>query len=203
MRVRRESAHDRGHAVEERRRVSLCSYTPRVRRAALFALVGVAFFGHWLLADPSFEVSDSQSEWKYVLGFSAAILALAFALPVFGRLAGGRWVFRLSLLAGAGAALGSLANILEDGLQMGWAFFGFILGTAIIELSLLALTVVMTLTGRGGYRLLALIPAATAAAIVLYVIAGGILMLATWLAAAALALALPTRTAPQAAPTTA
>jgi len=44
-------------------------------------------------------------------------------------------------------------------------------------------------------RLVALLPAGTLSAIVFHVIAGGILMLATWLAAAALALALPTRAA--------
>ncbi len=63
-------------------------------------------------------------------------------------------------------------------------------------------TVVIAFVGRGGHRLLALIPAGTLAAIIFYVIAGGILMVATWLAAAALALALPTRAAAQAAPTT-
>jgi len=135
-----------------------------------------------------------------VLLFSAALLILAFALAVFGRMVGGRWVLRLSLLAGAGAALGSIANVVEDGLDMGWAFWGFILSLVIINPALVALTVVIA-TGRSGHRLLALIPAATLAAIIFYVHLGGPLMLATWLAAAAVALVIPTRAAAPAAPT--
>lgn len=67
---------------------------------------------------------------------------------------------------------------------------------------LLALTAAMASVGNGYRRLFALVPAGTMGAIVLYVIAGGPLMLATWLAAAALALALAARTPAHAAPTT-
>ena len=154
------------------------------------------------LARVLLEESETQAEWKYVLGFSAALFALALALPVYGRLVGGRWVFRLSLLAGTGAALAGVANIFEDGLQITWVFFVFILSTAIILLGCLALTIVIARTAHGGRRLLSLIPASTMAAIVLYVIAGGILMLAAWLAAAAVALALPTHKDVWAAPAT-
>jgi hypothetical protein len=171
-------------------------------RAALFALVGVAFFAHWVIADPSYEVSDSQDDWSYVLLFRAAILTLVFALPAFGRLVGGRAVFRASLVAAAGAALNSLVNVVEDGFHQDWAFFVFALGSATLLLGLLALSILAGLRGRGGRRLLALVPAATIAALLLYVVFGGPLMLATWLVAAALALALPTRTAMQAAATT-
>ncbi len=170
-------------------------------RFAFFTLTGVLFFGHWLLADPSFEVTEAITDTKYVLLFSAALLTLALALPVFGRMLGGRWVLRLSLLAGAGAAVGSLANIVEDGFDMGWAFWGFILSLLIINPALVALTVVIASTARGGDRLLALIPAGALAAIIFYVHSGGPLMLATWLAAATVALVLPTRRA-AAAPTT-
>ena len=79
------------------------------------------FLVHWLVADPSYEISETQDDWAYVLGFSAAILSLAFAIPMFARLAIGRVGFRVSLIAGTGAALSSVANILEDGLHMGWA----------------------------------------------------------------------------------
>jgi hypothetical protein len=33
-------------------------------RSALFAFVGLAFFVYWVVADPSFEESASQSEWS-------------------------------------------------------------------------------------------------------------------------------------------
>ena len=173
---------------------------PRVFRAALFTLVGVFFLVIWLWLDPSYQESASQSEWSHVLGFSAAILVLAFVLPLFAQLVGGRRVFRVSLVPAAGAALASLSNIVEDGLQMGWAFWGFILSTAIIDLGLLALTVLIAYGGRGGYRLLAVVPAVTLAAMAFWVIAGGIIMLAAWLGAAALALALPAHTAARVAP---
>ena len=117
-------------------------------RSALFAFVGFAFFVYWVVADPSFEDSASQSEWS---------------------------------------------------LQMSWVFFVFILGTAFMQLGLVALTGVIAFSGRGGYRLLALVPAGTIAAIILFVVAGGPIMLATWLTAAMLALTLPTSTTAQAA----
>jgi len=169
-----------------------------VVRAVLFTFVGVYSFAHWVVTDPSYEISDSQDEWNYVLAFSALLFSLAVAIPILAHLAGGRFAFRASLVAAAGAALAGFANILEDGLGMGWAFFAFILGTAIVLLGLSVLTVVITFAGRGGHRVLAVVPAGTMAGIILYVIAGGPLMLAAWLAAAALALALRARTFVQA-----
>ena len=160
-------------------------------RAALFASVGVAFFGHWALTDPSFEETPTQSEWNYVLAFSGVILVLAIAIPLLAELVGGRFVFRVSLVAAAGAGLASVANVFEDGLHIEWVFFAFVLGAAIMLLALLILSVAITLAGQGGSRLLALVPLGTVVAILLYVVAGGPLMLATWLTAAALALALP------------
>jgi hypothetical protein len=75
--------------------------------AVLFAFVGVAFLLHWVLADPGFEASDTQDDWRHVLGFSAALLSLAVALPVFAQAAGRGDVVRVSLGAAAGAALSS------------------------------------------------------------------------------------------------
>jgi hypothetical protein len=171
-----------------------------VLRSALFAFVGLAFFVYWVVADPSFEESARQSEWSYVLAFSGVILLLAFAVPTLAQLVGGRLAFRVSLAAAAGATLSSVANIFEDGLQMSWVFVVFILGEGFMQLGLLALTGVIAFSGRGGYRLLALVPAGTTAAIILFVVAGGPIMLASWLTAAMLALALPTSTTAQAAP---
>jgi len=164
-----------------------------MKQAALFAFVGAAFLAHWVVADPSYEGSASQSEWAYVLFFSGVILLLALAVPLLARPVDGRLATRVSLVVAAGASLGSIANIFEDGLQVGWVFFVFVLGSAIMLLGLLALTIVIVLTGRGSQRLLAFVPAGTLAAIVLYVPAGGPLMLASWVIAATLALALPAR----------
>ncbi len=157
---------------------------------ALFALVGVAFLLHWILADPGFEVSNTQDDWRHVLGFSAALLSLAVALPRFAQLlVGRRDVLGVSLVAAAGAALSSAANIFEDGLHMGWAFYVFVMGTGALGLGLVALTVAIAACAERYGRLTALVPAGTLAAILFYVHAGGPVMFATWLAAAAFAVA--------------
>lgn len=158
-----------------------------------FAFVGAVFLAHWVITDPGYGESATQSEWRYVLFFSAALLTLGVAWPLFGRMVGGRWVWRLSLLGGAGATLSSLANIVEDGLRHDWAFFAFILGSAIGVFSLLALTAVIAFTERGRRRLLAVVPAAVVTGYILYVAAGGIIMLAAWLGAAAMEFVLPAR----------
>ena len=51
-----------------------------MKRATLFAVFGVAFFAHWFVVTPSFDVSPTQGEWPYVLWFSAIILTLAFVV---------------------------------------------------------------------------------------------------------------------------
>ena len=170
-----------------------------VKRAALFAFFGVAFFAHWLVVTPSFEASPTQGEWPYVLWFSAIILTLAFVVPQFAQLVGGSFPFRASLVVAAGAVLSSAANVLEDGLKMDWAFLAFIAGLVIIYIGLLALT--LALVARGRMRQFALVPAGTVAALVFYVFAGGPLMLAAWLLAAALAL-VPLRERSATVPTT-
>jgi len=155
-----------------------------VLRVAYFALVGSGFLAYWVIADPGYDVSDSQDEWAYVLAFSGVILSLAFAIPLFAQLAGGRWALRIALVAAAGSALASLANIFEDGFQIDWVFFVFVLGAAIQLVGFLALAVVVAVGKRGSQRLLALVPLGTAVAIIAFVPVGGPLMFATWLGAA-------------------
>ena len=169
-----------------------------MRRAALFALTGLGFFTFWLIADPGFEASPTQGEWPNVLAFSAIILTLAFAVPQFADLVGGRWAFRASRVVAAGAVLSSVANVIEDGFKMDWAFFAFILGFAIMEIGLLALTI--AIATRVGQRHYGVVPAGALAAILLFVIAGGPVMLGSWFVAAALALA-QTRKRVEVAPT--
>jgi hypothetical protein len=165
-----------------------------IGRSLLFALTGVAFFVFWAIARPSFEMTASMTEWPQVLWFSATLLSLAVALPVFGRMVGGRSAVRLASIAGAGIGLSSIANIFEDGFGIDAFFFAFILGTLILEVALLALTIVIARTFRGRYRLLAVIPAGTVVGILLFVVAGGPVMLVTWLGAAAVAVLMSERT---------
>lgn len=158
-----------------------------MRRPLLFAFTGLAFFVFWSLAHPSFEMTASMTEWPQVLWFSATLLSLAVALPVFGRMMGSRWSVRLASLAGAGIGLSGIANIFEDGFGIDAFFFAFILGNLILQVSLLVLVIVIARTFRGRHKALALIPAGTITGIVLFVAAGGPVMLVTWLGAAAAA----------------
>jgi hypothetical protein len=165
-----------------------------VSRSLLFAVTGILLFLFWAVARPSFEATASMTEWPNVLWFSATLLSLAVALPVFGRMVGGRSVVRLASIAGAGIGLSSISNIFEDGFGIDAFFFAFSLGTVILEVALLALTVVIARAFRGRDRLLAIIPAGTVAGILLFVVAGGPLMLITWLGAATVAVRMSGRT---------
>ena len=171
-------------------------------RSLRFALTGVLLFLFWVVARPSFEMTASMTEWPHVLWFSATLLSLAVALPVFGRMVGGRWVVRMASVAGAGVCISSVANIFEDGFQIDAFFFAFILGTLILDVALVALTIVIALTFPGRSRLFAAIPAGTVAGILLFVVAGGPIMLVTWLTAAAAAVLTSRRAPMRAQPTT-
>jgi drug/metabolite transporter (DMT)-like permease len=153
-------------------------------------MVGVLFLVEYQVADPSTDVTESQSEWGIVLLFSASLLSLAVALLVFAGLIGGPGSARAASAAAGGAVLASIGNVVEDGLSVESAFFAFVAGTAVLILGLVALTAIASF-GQGARRLLAVVPAATLAAVIFYVIAGGYLMLGAWLTAAALALVIP------------
>jgi hypothetical protein len=125
-----------------------------------------------------------------VLAFTAIILTLAIAVPQFAQLVGGSIAFRSSLVVATGASLSSVANVLEDGLKLEWAFFGFVLDTAIILLGPPG----AHHRGCGSRR--ATTPRARSSRndgwVLLFVNAGGPVRLATWMVAAAVARA-PTR----------
>ncbi len=59
-------------------------------RAALFTFVGVVWCVRSLqsFADPEYQVPVSASDWFAVLSFSAALFALALALPLLAELLG-------------------------------------------------------------------------------------------------------------------
>ena len=97
-------------------------------------------------------------------------------------------MFLVSLIPATGIVLSAVANILEDGLRLDWAFWPFVVGSGITLLGLLMLTGIMVFAGRGSQRVLAVVPAGTLAAIATFVEVGGPVMLATWVLAAALTL---------------
>ena len=156
-------------------------------RATAFGLVGVAFFLHWTFADPSYEATDSQSEWVYVLSFSGVILLIALAILAVGRLVRTRLVRAAAIAAAAGAIVSSAANVFEDGLGLSWVFFVTVVGIGTMAAALPTLAVLFATLGRGRERLLALAPSGTLAGVLFYVAAGGPIMLATWSFAAVLA----------------
>ena len=173
----------------------------RVSRSLLFALTGVLWLMSWV-APLSFEMAPSPAKWLVVLLFSAALLALAVAITVFGRMVGGPHVARLATIAGAAASLMSVANIFEDGVQIEWVFFVFVLGLLILDVVLLALAIVIARTARDRYRLFAVVPTGMLVGILLFPFVGGPMTLITWLAAAAAAMKMPLgRTPLPAAPT--
>jgi hypothetical protein len=161
-----------------------------VSRPLLFGLTGFLWLVSWVVG-PSFEMVPSMARWLVVLVFSAALLSLAVALLVVGRMVGGPWVVRMAIIAAAAASLCGVANVFEDGFQIDSFFLVFVGGLLTLDLALLILTLLVARTAHGRSRLLALIPAGTLLGILLFPFVGGPLMLITWLGAAAAALRMP------------
>ena len=160
-------------------------------RSALFALVGIHGLVYWVVVRPSTQVTYAQGQWPHVLWFSALLLSLGIAVLVLGRMVGGKAVNRWATVAAAAMSMASLANIIEDGFRIEAAFLFFVLSTTTFDVALIALTIVIARAAPDRYRLLAVIPAGTLAAILFFVTAGGPILLITWLIAAAAALRFP------------
>jgi hypothetical protein len=151
--------------------------------------VGLAGWLHWSITDPSFDQTEAQSEWAYVLGFSALILFLVGGAAALGRaLSAAPTVRRITTALLILGGLAAATNIVEDGLGVDEAFVVFALLTGAQLLALLALAIVLGLKLRGGQRILALVPLATVIGVIVYVDAGGPILLGTWCAAAAVLL---------------
>jgi hypothetical protein len=129
-------------------------------------------------------MTASMREWPQVLWFSATLLLLAIAIHVFGQTLGGQRARRLATIAGAGVGLSIVANILEDGLRLDAAFLLFVLGTIILDVALLLLSIEILQRTTNRARLLAIVPAATLAGILFFVGPGGPIILGAWLFAA-------------------
>ena len=161
-------------------------------QAALFVSVGVLFFLRGRqVGSADFMDPETLNDWLSVYGFSLALICLAIALPVFAGLTGERLSYKTSIVPAAGSALGSVSNLLEDGLGWSWAFWVFVMSAFLINVGLLALTLVMAWTGRGLGRLLAAVPAGTFAGVLAFEVTGGLLMLVTWSVAAIVAVRRP------------
>jgi hypothetical protein len=149
--------------------------------AAFLILIGLGSWLHWSLANPSFNQTDSQSDWANVLAFSALVFALMAGAGALGRaLSSAASVRRLTLALFAAGSLAALTNIVEDGLGVEKAFLAFALLTGFQLLALITLAIALGLSVGGPRRLLALAPLASAAGLLAYVNAGGPILLATW-----------------------
>ena len=152
----------------------------------LFTAVGIGFlvlFVHQLTG-PNFQHPVTLSDWSATLGFSAALFALAAALARFGRMFGDLRIRRVSFVPSFAAALGGTSNVLEDGLQLEWAFWAFVISSGLMVLGLAALAIVIAGVARGGDRLLAAVPAATLVGQLVFPVGGGLLVAAAWLGCA-------------------
>lgn len=161
-----------------------------MRPAVLYVVTG----GLWLVrslasfGDPGFTDPETAFDWFAVLSFSAALAALALALLAFAQMVGGRWARITAAVGASGASVAAVANVVEDGLEQGWAGTALYLpGTLLMLLGLVTLTIATAVTSRGSARLLAAIPAAALLGMMLLELGGGVLVLAAWLAAALVA----------------
>ncbi len=153
-------------------------------------------------ADPEYQDPVSASDWFAVVSFSVALFALALALPMLAQLAGGgRVVFRASLVPAVGAAAAGISNLLEDALQVGGAFWFYIIGTVLTSLGLIVFALVLAIACRGRRRLLAAVPAATLIGFLLFENGGGVAVAAAWLTVGAISLCSPARMTSRAATT--
>lgn len=152
-------------------------------------------------ANPEYTDPETVSDWFAVLSFSAALFAVAFALPLLAEYTGGGLaVVRVSLIPAVGAACAGLGNVLEDALQLGFAGWFYGVGGAITGLGLIAFTLAIAVAGRGRRRLIAAIPLATLIGWSTFESGGGVLVLAAWLVAAAIAVQATQRAKAQAVP---
>ncbi len=160
-----------------------------VGQAALFMSVGVLFFLRWRqVGSVDYQSPVTVSDWLAVAGFSVALLLLAAALPVYAGLTEDRATYRTSFVPAVGAAVASMANLVEDGWGWSGGFWPFVLGSLVYAAGLIALTFVMARNLRGAGRFRAAVPAGTLLGLVFFEAAGGLLLLLSWCAAALVAL---------------
>lgn len=171
-------------------------------RVVLFVGVGVVWCVRSLqsFAEPDYWDPVSVADWFAVLSFSAALFALAVALPLFARVIGGRAVFWVSFVPAAGAAVEGLGNLLEDALRLGAGEVLYVVGGLVFWVGLLAFALVVAVTAVGRRRLMALAVVVSGIGLVLYESGGGVLVLGAWLAAALMALGQQARVAPETTP---
>jgi hypothetical protein len=93
---------------------------------------------------PNFQDPSTPVDWFTSLSLSVAFFGAAICIPWLAHAIGGRHVLGAALVAALGLILAGVANILEDPLDMEWAFFAFIGGLLVIYAGLLGLVVLLS-----------------------------------------------------------
>ena len=164
-------------------------------KAAIFVLTGLL----WLVYGALIQLGANYLDPRHLIDFAAiylfsgALLSLALALPLLGRLGSRSWMERVGLLGGIGSGSAAVVNVLEDGLNIEWMFLPFVVSALVLAVALLLLTVGFAFFEQGWARLLALVP--VSGLIGAQGLAGGLVALVAWLSAAAFVL-MRRRTAP-------
>jgi hypothetical protein len=156
--------------------------------AAAFTLTGVLWlaYGALIQAGADYLNPSQPIDFAVIYLFSAALLALAFAVPALGRLGRRDWIRKAGVVGGIAAGTSAVANVLEDGLEIDWMFLPFVVSALIVACALIGMAAGFALFGRGAERLLALVP--LSGLIAAQALIGGALALVAWLAAAAFVL---------------
>ena len=163
--------------------------------ATFLATVGIGSWVHWRVTDPSFDATAAQSEWPNVLAFSALVLGLGTCSYLLAHtLSNAKLVTRVANTLLIASTLGAATNIVEDGFGVEDAFVVFVATTGAQLLALVALATALVKHVQGVCRVLALVPLANALGIVLYVEAGGPILVGAWGTAAVVLLLAPDET---------
>lgn len=153
-------------------------------RAATFTLTGLLWLGYSVVASTGANYLEPERliDFVAIYGFSAALFALAVALPLLGQLGRRRWVLLAGRLGGLAAATAAIVNVFEDGLNIEWMFLPFVASSLAMAFALLAMTGGFAVFGRGAERLLAIVP--LSALLGFQGLLGGVVALVAWLGAA-------------------
>lgn len=162
---------------------------PKITRSWIGPVIAVTVGSTWALrsavgfAHPNYVNPVTLLDWIAVVSFSVALAALAAGAWLIAELAGrGRSVVAAAVILATGGVVAAIANFIEDGL--GVKAFGdvFALGLGGVLVGLLALVALFSLARQ---FVLAALPVATVAGLMLSNEAGGgFLILVAWLAAA-------------------
>jgi hypothetical protein len=144
----------------------------------MWLLAGLAWASRSVMefASPDYYEPVTPLDWSAVLSFTIAWLLSAAAVLLLARDLEGRPVLVIAVIFAVAATVAGLANLVEDALDQAWGGTPYVIGFLVAWIALVPLAVVVWRTGA---RRAALLPAALFAAIALFNVGGGIILLVT------------------------